>query len=83
MPHETPCDAPNVDKATRIGRCIPQFCVEVGLSRSTVYNEMAAGKIKAVKAGRRIIVTTQPAEYLASLPKAVVTSSYASRTAAA
>jgi hypothetical protein len=72
MPNDMPYDAIAVDKASQIGRRVPQFCHEVGLSRSTVYNEMSAGRIKAVKAGKRVIITTQPSEYLATLPPAVM-----------
>jgi hypothetical protein len=63
-------DNKSMTNAGPAGRRVPQFCQEVGLSRSSVYNLMNAGKIKAVKAGKCVIITTQPSEYLASLPSA-------------
>ncbi len=50
-----------------------EFAEAVGLCRASVYNLMAAGKIKSVKNnvgkhGARLI-TTSPAEYLAALEK--------------
>jgi hypothetical protein len=66
MPNETK----SMTNTGQAGRRVPQFCQEVGLSRSSVYNLMIAGKIKAVKAGKCIIIVTKPDEYLATLPSA-------------
>jgi excisionase family DNA binding protein len=40
---------------------IPQVVYQTGYSRSTVYNEIAAGRLRAVKLGRAIRI---PAEEL-------------------
>jgi hypothetical protein len=55
---------------TKIGWRPLEFAEAVGLSRATVYELMADGKIRSIKHaqgkhGARII-TTSPAEYLAS-----------------
>jgi hypothetical protein len=40
-------------------------------SRPVLYREIAAGRIEARKARRCTIITTSPAQYLASLPKGI------------
>lgn len=69
MPQDS---ASTTTNAGQVGWRIPQWCQAVGLKRSTCYNLLVAGKIEAVKAGSAIIVVTQPDQYLASLPKAVL-----------
>jgi hypothetical protein len=39
----------------------------VGLSRSSTFNLLKAGRLKFVKFGRSTIITTGPAEFLAGL----------------
>lgn len=47
---------------------IPDTCGKLSLSRSYVYELIAAGKLKSVKAGRRRLVTESAiAAYIASL----------------
>ena len=47
---------------------VPEAAWRLGLSRTRLYQELAAGRIKAVKAGRRTLVLTESLEaYLAQL----------------
>ena len=48
---------------------IPNACARLGCSRSTIYLEIAAGKLRAVKVrGRTILTRADQAAWLASLP---------------
>jgi hypothetical protein len=52
---------------TKAGWRISEWARDTGLGRSSVYNEIKAKRVKAVKSGSATIITTSPAEYLASL----------------
>jgi excisionase family DNA binding protein len=48
------------------------FAADYGLSKSRVYELIYAGELRAVRAGRRILIPREAAdEWLASLPEAV------------
>lgn len=52
-----------------LGHSIPEAARISGASRTKLYEEMAAGRLKARKLGRRtIILTSDLAAWLASLP---------------
>lgn len=51
----------------KAGWRVNEWAEDVSLSRAFVYELIAAGTIKSVKAGNARIITTRPAEYLASL----------------
>jgi hypothetical protein len=52
-------------------RSVPDTGAHFGWSRTFIYENLAAGTLTAVKAGRRTLVTTASADALfASLPKA-------------
>jgi excisionase family DNA binding protein len=49
---------------------IPEFCRRYGIGRTNAYQEIAAGRLRAVKVGRRTLITQDAAEsWLASLPE--------------
>jgi excisionase family DNA binding protein len=49
---------------------IPEFCRRYGIGRTAAYGEIAAGRLRAVKAGRRTLITNDDAEaWLASRPE--------------
>lgn len=51
---------------------IPDACRITGLARSSIYREIAAGRIKAVKAGKRTLLPMDSLRaWLASLPQSV------------
>jgi hypothetical protein len=54
-------------QATKAGWRIPEWCAATGVCRTVTYQEIAADKVKSVKRGSSRIITTSPAEYLASL----------------
>jgi excisionase family DNA binding protein len=56
--------------STKKAWTVSEWCADVGVGRSHLYDLLGAGKIKAVKSGKRTLVTTTPDEYLASLPAA-------------
>ena len=56
--------------STKVAWTIEQWADDVGLCRMTVYNLFAQGRIASVKAGKRRLIVTSPAEYVASLPRA-------------
>ena len=48
---------------------IPEACRITGLARSSIYREIGAGRIKAVKAGKRTLLPMDSLRaWLASLP---------------
>ena len=48
---------------------IARFCKRYGIGRSKAYDEIKAGRLKALKVGRRTIIREQDAEnWLRSLP---------------
>lgn len=50
---------------------INEFCEAFGVGRSFVYQELAEGRLKAKKVGRKNLITKQQAdEWLAALPDA-------------
>jgi excisionase family DNA binding protein len=56
---------------THLRRAFPihEFCRRYGIGRTTAYAEIAAGRLRAVKAGRRTLISEDAAEsWLAALP---------------
>jgi excisionase family DNA binding protein len=50
---------------------IADFCSRYGVGRTTTYEEIKAGRLRIVKAGRRTLVTADAAEsWLKNLPAA-------------
>lgn len=50
---------------------VSEFCLWAGVGRTTVYGEIAAGRLNARKLGRRTIILRSDAErWLADLPLA-------------
>jgi excisionase family DNA binding protein len=55
--------------ARRVALSIMEVAHAAGVARSTVYNQLAAGHLRAVKLGRRTLVLTgEFNRWLASLP---------------
>jgi excisionase family DNA binding protein len=49
---------------------ISEFCVRYGIGRTNAYQEIATGRLRAVKVGRRTLITHDAAEaWLAALPE--------------
>jgi excisionase family DNA binding protein len=62
-------DAGSPPTATR-AFSINEFCRAYGIGRTTAYAEIAAGRLRAVKAGGRTLIAADAAEtWLASLPE--------------
>jgi hypothetical protein len=57
----------NTEPSPKRGWRIKTWADQVEVSRSTVYNLMDAHRIDSVKLGKARIITTSPAEFLASL----------------
>lgn len=55
------------EKSTKAGWATDEWCKDTGVGRSTSYELEAEGKIKAVRVGKRRIITTPPAAFLAAL----------------
>ena len=54
---------------TKLAYTIPGFCDASSLGRSKVYEEIAAGKLRAVKSGARTLITAEDGRaYIKSLP---------------
>ena len=52
---------------------IPAFCVWAGISRSKTYEEIGAGRLKAVKAGKRTLIPVPEGQrWLDSLEPAAI-----------
>lgn len=48
---------------------ISAFCARYSICRTKAYQEIAAGRLRAVKAGRKTLITVEAAEaWLAQLP---------------
>jgi len=47
----------SISEFQRAAYRIDEFCASTGLSRSKVYEEIAAGRLKAVKCGSRTLIT--------------------------
>jgi hypothetical protein len=60
-------DKQNDTRPTKMGWRVNEWADDVGISRSFAYELLTAGTIASVKAGAARIITTRPAEYLASL----------------
>jgi excisionase family DNA binding protein len=57
--------------ADRLADTIPEACARLRCSRSTLYLELKAGRLSAVKVrGRTLLLREEQARWLASLPKA-------------
>jgi excisionase family DNA binding protein len=71
----TPATAPGEDEtetATHFRRAfsVHEFCVRYGIGRTNAYQEIAAGRLRAVKVGRRTLIPYDAAEaWLAALPE--------------
>ncbi len=52
---------------TKAGWNTDDWCNDAGVGRSTSYELEAAGKIKAVRVGKRRVIITPPAQFLAEL----------------
>jgi excisionase family DNA binding protein len=49
---------------------IPEFCRRYGIGRTNAYQEITAGRLRALKVGRRTLITHDAAEaWLAALPE--------------
>jgi len=49
---------------------VPEACRIVGIGRSRLYEEIAAGRIEARKAGKRtLVMVASLRDYVASLPR--------------
>jgi excisionase family DNA binding protein len=47
----------------------PEFCRRYGIGRTSAYAEVAAGRLRAVKVGRKTLILVDDAEeWLAALP---------------
>ena len=54
---------------TRTLYAVPETCQRLSIGRSTLYELIADGQIKAVKIGRRTLIPNEELErYVASLP---------------
>lgn len=59
-----PCLSQTVQKA---GFSVTEFCFGAGIGRSKAYDLMKENRIRFVTVGRRRIITTSPADFLAGL----------------
>lgn len=66
----------NISDAVRLSRSrqraltIKEFTEQYGIGRSSVYEELKAGRLRARKIGKRTIITVDDAEeWLGNLPK--------------
>lgn len=51
----------------KLAYTIPEFCVATGIGRTSIYEEIAAGRLRAIKAaGRRLILHQDGEEWLRS-----------------
>lgn len=57
----------NGGKPTKAGWRVHEWAADCGISRAFTYNLLRSGAIKSVKVGAARIITTTPAEFLASL----------------
>ena len=62
---------PSVPTLEPIAVPIPTACLISGLSRSGLYRELAAGKVRAVKSGtKKLVLVDSLREHVAGLPEA-------------
>lgn len=60
---------PNIAEQPRAALRIKEVCARYGISRTTLYEEIAAGRIKAVKCGKSTLIPRASADaWLESLP---------------
>jgi hypothetical protein len=59
--------SPNITKA---GWSVDEFVNATSICRTLVFSYIKSGKIKSVSVGRRRVITTPPADFLASLATA-------------
>lgn len=59
-----PCLSQTVQK---VGYTVNEWCHAAGLGRSKLYEMIADGTVQSVTVGRRRIITTTPADFLAAL----------------
>ncbi len=53
-----------------LGLSIPEVCRTTGIGRTTIYEEIRAGRLRALKLGRRTIIrTTDLQKWLDALPE--------------
>jgi excisionase family DNA binding protein len=58
-----------LDELDQIGFSVAEAAKKAGVGRSTIYEELASGRLRARKLGRRtIILKSDHQEWLASLP---------------
>jgi hypothetical protein len=56
-------------RARQLAMSIDRFCKGYGIGRTKAYEEISAGRLRARKAGRRTIITTDDADdWLSRLP---------------
>jgi hypothetical protein len=56
-------------RASQRAMSVREFCASYGLGRTSVYWEIRSGRLRARKAGKRTIITTDDAEdWLSRLP---------------
>jgi excisionase family DNA binding protein len=70
-------DSNDAEPALVTGRAFPigEFCRIYGIGRTTAYYEIAARRLRAVKVGRRTLITRDAAEdWLAALPESSILS---------
>ena len=53
---------------TKRGWTVTEWRLEVGISSASTWRLIRDHQVKAVKMGRRRLITTPPAEFLANLP---------------
>lgn len=58
---------PAAANSAKCGWRVSEWAAAVGLCRASVYNLLSAKTIRSVKSGSARIITTAPADYLASL----------------
>jgi hypothetical protein len=51
----------------KVGYTVNEWCHAAGLGRSKLYEMIADGAVQSVTVGRRRIITTTPADFLAAL----------------
>ena len=65
-----PTDHQQQNPTVRLVLSIPEFCQSVGLSRSAVYLEIKAGRLRPRKCGRRTLIPIDEAHrWIAELPE--------------
>ena len=63
--------AANITEPGKLAYTIPEFCAACGVGRTYAYGEIATGRLRYLKAGRRTIIEVAEAKrWLASLRSA-------------